>query len=79
MLSVIIQYQSLERCMLILLVAARGVGEQRYDNDVPGERGTLLPAAAIAPDIPFVARLAPPNGQHLPKPGRTSPPTSCKR
>lgn len=63
-------------------VAAGGVGEQRHDHDVPGERGPLLPAAAAAPHLPVAARAAPPHGRHLPESGRArvaAPGERCAR
>lgn len=56
--------------MLSVSVAACGISEQRHYNDVPGERGALLPAAAAAPHLPLAARAAPPHGRHIPKSGR---------
>lgn len=62
-----------------LLVAAGGERQQRDDNDVPGERGPLLPAAAAAPDFPFAARSASPHGFHLPEPGSAAASPPCQR
>lgn len=65
--------------MLNMSVAAGGVGEQRHDNDVPGERGALLPAAAAAPHVPLAARAAPPHGLHIPEPGCALLAAPCER
>lgn len=65
--------------MLNLSVAAGGVCEQRHDNDVPGERGPLLPATAAAPDVPVAARAAPTHGLHIPESGCPLLATPCER
>ena len=60
-------------------VAVSGVCEQWHNNDVSGERGALLPAAAVAPDVPVAARPAPPHGHHIPRPRRTGATTPGER
>lgn len=55
--------------MLITSVTASGVGQQRHDNDVLGERGALFSATAASPHLPLAARAAPTHGRHLPESG----------